>query len=204
MLPAGLRTQGTAGLPARIMTMLQPKGWHSRGYLPHFDSLETIQFVTFRLADNLPRSVLLALRDKDDAIQRIDGELDSGLGACWLNRDDIAALVEETILHFDGARYRLLAWCLVPNHVHVVFGPVAGHSLGDIVRSWKSFTARKANAVLGRSGPFWHADYFDRYMRTEGHFRRTVEYVEQNPVKAGLIGASSDWPWSSAQLRRPW
>ena len=89
--------------------MDQPKGWHSRGYLPHFDSPETIQFVTFRLADSLPQSVIMALRDKDDAVQRIDGELDAGLGACWLRRDDIASLVQDTRLHFDAERYRLLA-----------------------------------------------------------------------------------------------
>jgi putative transposase len=184
------------------MTMLEPKGWHSRGYLPHFDSPETIQFVTFRLADSLPRPVIMALRDRDDAVQRIDGELDAGLGACWLQRDDIASLVQDTLFHFDGERYRLLAWCLMPNHAHVVFEAVAGHGLSSIVGSWKSFTARRANTLLGRSGPFWHADYFDRYMRTEDQFHRTVHYVEQNPVKAGLADSAEDWPWSSAQFRK--
>jgi hypothetical protein len=135
--------------------MDQSKGWHSRGYVPHFDSPETIQFVTFRLADSLPRFVIEALQDKDDAIQRIDVELDSGLGACWLRRDDIASLVQEALLHFDGERYRLLAWCLMPNHVHVVFEAVASRNLGDIVRSWKSFTADEPMlflAVADRSG----------------------------------------------------
>jgi putative transposase len=75
-------------------------------------------------------------------------------------------------------------------------------SLSDIVRSWKSFTARRANALLGHPGPFWHADYFDRYMRDEEHFARTVEDVEQNPVKAGLVDKAADWPWSSAGFRK--
>src|SRR5581483_10984806 len=66
--------------------------------------------------------------------------------------------------HSYGQRYRLLAWCLMPNHVHVVMDMLEGKaSLGAIVRSWKSFTARRANEQLGRSGAFWHADYFDRY-----------------------------------------
>jgi len=181
---------------------MQPKGWHSRGYLPHFDSTETIQFVTFRLADSLPRAVVDALRRHEDAIRLIDERLDAGVGACWLGRPDIASLVQAALLHFDGDRYRLLAWCLMPNHAHVVIEIVADNSLSDIVRSWKSFTARHANELLGRSGSFWHPDYFDRYIRNEHHLARTVDYVENNPVTAGLAGSPEDWSWSSARFRR--
>ena len=182
--------------------MMNPKGWHSRGYLPHFDSPETIQFVTFRLADSLPRAVMEAQLGRDGAVLTIDQELDAGLGECWLRKPDIAALVQQALLHFDGARYRLLAWCLMPNHVHIVIEIVDGESLSDIIRSWKSFTARGANSLLGRTGPFWHPDYFDRYMRDEDHLARTVEYVEENPVKAGLVNVAADWPWSSASRRK--
>ena len=181
--------------------MAQARGWHSRGYLPHFDSPETIQFVTFRLADSLPRAVIEALNFQADAVQRIDLELDGGSGACWLRRPEIASLVQDSLLHFDGDRYRLLAWCLMPNHVHVVIEIPGSHSLSDIVRSWKSFTSRRANVQLGRSGPFWHADYFDRYIRDEEHLARTIEYVENNPVKAGLVDAATDWTWGSAHVR---
>jgi len=182
--------------------MTQARGWHSRGYLPHFDSPKTIQFVTFRLADSLPRAVIEALNAQADAVQRVDHELDNGLGACWLRRPDIAALVQDALLlHFDGDRYRLLAWCLMPNHVHVVIEIPGNHSLSDIVRSWKSFTSRRANAHLGRTGSFWHADYFDRYIRDDEHLARTIEYVEQNPAKAGLVDVAAGWLWSSARLR---
>jgi putative transposase len=105
------------------------------------------------------------------------------------------------LLHFDEGRYRLLAWCIMPNHVHVVIEILDRPSLSEIVGSWKSFTAKQANAKLGRSGSFWHADYFDRYMRNEDHLTRTIEYVEYNPVKAGLVEVASIWPWSSARLR---
>jgi REP element-mobilizing transposase RayT len=87
------------------------------------------------------------------------------------------------------------------NHVHVVIEMRDGPSLSEIVGSWKSFTAKRANAQLGRSGPFWDADYFDRYMRNEDHLARTVDYVEQNPVKAGLVDVASKWRWSSARFR---
>ncbi len=179
-----------------------PKGWHSRGYLPHFDSPETIQFVTFRLADSLPRSIVEGLTLQGDTVRRVDQELDAGWGECWLRRPEIAKLVQDALLHFDGERYRLLAWCIMPNHVHIVIEMLGSHSLIDIMASCKSFTARRANAQLSRSGPFWHPDYFDRYMRDEDHLGRTIDYVEQNPVKAGLVSAATDWPWSSACLRK--
>jgi REP element-mobilizing transposase RayT len=161
-----------------------------------------VQFVTFRLADSLPSAVSTALLHHEDGVHRIDRDLDTGLGACWLARPEIASLVEGALLHFDGERYRLLAWCLLPNHVHVVIEMPGGHPLGDTVRSWKSFTARHANARLRRTGPFWHADYFDRFMRNEDHLAATIEYVEQNPVKTRLIDVATAWPWSSARLRK--
>ncbi|HEY6981054.1 REP-associated tyrosine transposase [Reyranella sp.] len=103
--------------------------------------------------------------------------------------------------YFDGKRYRLLAWCIMPNHVHVVVEPADGQTLGAIVHSWKSFSAKQANGILGRSGPFWHRDYFDRFIRDEGHLARTIHYVEDNPVKAGLVSMPSEWPWSSSRFR---
>ena len=181
--------------------MAELKGWHSRGYLPHFDSPETIQFVTFRLADSLPRQAVERIRMQKHALQHLDHELDAGLGACWLGRSEIASLVEDALFHFDGQRYHLLAWCIMPNHVHIVIEMIGDQSLSKVVWSWKSFTAKQANAVLQRSGAFWDVDYFDRYMRNEEHLFRTIEYVEQNPVKASLCSAAAEWPWSSARFR---
>jgi REP element-mobilizing transposase RayT len=181
--------------------MMRQRGWHSRGYLPHFDSIETIQFVTFRLADSLPRAVVEQLARRPDGLAEADKRLDAGLGACWLRDPHIAEVVQDALLHFDGDRYRLLAWCVMPNHVHTVFEPGGEQPLGAIIRSWKSFTAKAANRILRRDGPFWHKDYFDRYMRDEGHLNRSIGYVEDNPVRAGLASTPADWPWSSAKLR---
>ncbi len=142
-----------------------------------------------------------SLRLKEDAVYFLDRELDSGLGACWLRNPEIAVTVEQSLLHFDNDRYRLLAWCLMPNHVHVVIEMLQGAVLGDIVGSWKSYTGRRANQKVGRFGPFWHADYFDRYMRDEDHLQRTIGYVENNPVKAGLVKEPENWVWSSARHR---
>jgi REP element-mobilizing transposase RayT len=177
------------------------KGWHSRGYLPHFDSAETVQFVTFRLADSLPRAVAATLLNLPDSFVHIDQQLDTGLGSCWLREPAIAEIVEQALLHFDGERYRLLAWCIMPNHVHVIVAPVGGSTLGAIVQSWKSFTAKEANRRLSRSGSFWHQDYFDRYMRSENHLETTIAYVENNPVTVGLASTPDAWRWSSGRFR---
>ena len=90
--------------------MTEPKGWHSRGYLPHFDSPETVQFVTFRLADSLPQAVLAAMKQDHEMTLALDRELDHCRGECWLRRHEIASLVQDALLHFDGERYRLLGW----------------------------------------------------------------------------------------------
>jgi REP element-mobilizing transposase RayT len=70
------------------------------------------------------------------------------------------------------------------------------------MHSWKSYTSKEANKISGRNGQFWMVDYFDRYMRNENHLIYTIEYIEQNPVKAGLILKASDWRFSSAYRRR--
>jgi len=109
-------------------------------------------------------------------------------------------VVEEALLAFDGVRYRLCAWTVMPNHVHVLFEAFAGRSIGAIIGSWKRFTAREANRHLGRNGAFWQEDYWDRFIRDDAHYAAVVAYIDQNPVKAGLVEASENWLWGSARL----
>ncbi|MGH8476298.1 MAG: REP-associated tyrosine transposase [Methylococcales bacterium] len=191
-----------------------PIGWYSRGYLPHFDAPGTLQFITFRLADSLPRQVLdqleceltqhpLSIRDRERR-KKIEEWLDSGLGCCALKHPRMAEAMQQTLRKFDGERYRLIAWCIMPNHVHCLIEPAM--SLPKIVQSWKSFTGRWAlarNAELGLGVPvpakhFWMREYWDRYIRDEAHFHSAVKYIHDNPVKAGLCHAHRDWPWSRA------
>ena len=93
--------------------------------------------------------------------------------------------------YFEGERYELVAACVMPNHVHAVFAPLHGHGLADILHSWKSFTSKEANKLLGTTGQFWEREYFDRLIRNAAELERTVRYVVENPVKAGL----KDWRW---------
>ena len=196
-----------SSLPAGRMPALPGQAWHSRGYLPHFEGGEIAQSITFRLHDSLPATLraewtaeLEHLSDTEQKLhrrKRIEAALDEGHGACFLVDSRIARLVVDTLRRFDGERYQLHAWCVMPNHVHVLVTPLGTNTLSSIVHSWKSFTANEANRKLGRSGRFWMPEYFDRAIRNERHFRLAVAYIENNPVKAGLCETPEDWPWSS-------
>ncbi len=135
--------------------------------------------------------------------KRIEAALDAGSGQCWLRDAKIAGIVEDALHYFDSERYRLQAWVVMPNHVHVLLTLLEGHSLSSIVHSWKSFTAKEANRALGREGQFWQVEYFDRFIRNEKHFVAALEYIELNPVKAGLCAKREDWEFSSARRRTP-
>ena len=190
--------------PLRAVRYARPvesKGWHSRGYLLHFDSQDTIQFITFRLGDSLPAHVAIQLRGNDRRETATNEALDRGLGACWLKRPEIARLVEDALLIFDAERYRLLAWTIMPNHVHVLLATLPANPIGQVIGSWKRFTGREANKLLDRSGQFWHVDYWDRFIRNEQHFETVLNYIDFNPVKAGLVSEPRLWPWGSARFR---
>ena len=134
--------------------------------------------------------------------KRIQNFLDSGYGSCFLRDDRLAEIVQNALLHFDGDRYALHGWCVMPNHLHVLFTPGEGYRMSGIVHSWKSFTSNQCNSLLGRTGSFWQKEPFDRYIRNERHYHNALAYIESNPVKAGLCNAAQDWLWSSARWVR--
>ena len=191
---------------------LRSSGWHSRGYLPHFDGIALPQFITISLADAIPRKVIDRWREELKFLKleadrvllqrRIEKYLDMGYGEALLKHDSVANMVQDSLLKFDGERYRLFAWVVMPNHVDTLMTRFEGYELKDIFHSLKSYTAHEANKMLHRSGQFWLEDYFDRYIRNAEHFQRTVRYIENNPVKARLCKQPSDWPFSSAWFKR--
>ncbi len=191
---------------------LRSAGWHSRGYLPHFDGTAIPQFITIHLADSIPQKVikrwqeeLKSLKYEQERIlvqRRIEKYLDQGYGEAYLKHTSVATMVQGSLLKFDGTRYRLLAWVVMPNHVHSLMTRVDNCELKDILHSLKSYTAHEANKMLHRRGQFWMEDYFDRYIRNQEHFRKTVQYIENNPVKAHRCKKPSDWPFSSAWFKK--
>jgi len=126
--------------------------------------------------------------------------------------------------HFDGQRYELVAYVVMPNHVHVLIKTYEGFPLSEVVHSWKSFTAHAIAKYLKRCGrdacaplliegwdaraptptptKVWQNDYFDRFIRDERHFAQAIAYIHENPVKAGLCGQPNEWPWSSIHEAR--
>jgi REP element-mobilizing transposase RayT len=191
---------------------LREAGWHSRGYLPHFDGRPMPQFITFHLAGSLPKKVIQRWREELKPLKyeqerivlqrRIEKYLDHGYGDAFLKLPQVARMVQNSLLKFDGVRYRLFAWVVMPNHVHSLLTRFEEFELSDILHSLKSFTSHEANKILHRRGQFWIEDYFDRYIRDQKHFEKTIKYIENNPVKAGLCIEPGDWPYSSARFRK--
>jgi REP element-mobilizing transposase RayT len=175
--------------------------------LPHWQQEGAVYFVTFRLADAVPHRLRTQWESEREAWLRVHPQpwgidvereyherfseaierwLDAGHGSCILRRPNCAAVVAEALRHFDGQRVVQIAWVVMPNHVHTLFVQNAAWSLEKILLSWKGFTARRINALLGRAGNFWQRDYFDRLVRDHKHFANCVRYMRRNPVKAGL------------------
>jgi len=193
-------------------------------YLPHWTRDIAWYAVTFRLWDSLPQHVIeswlferknivktaqqmkrpLSKHEEDRLAhlysEKVERYLDSGFGSCYMKDGRIADVVANALLYFEDQRYNLAAWCVMPNHVHVVVQPFYGikggnpvprSELPDILHSWKSFSAKEANKLLNRSGDFWQAEYYDHLIRDETDFLHAVRYVLQNPMNAGL----KNWKW---------
>ncbi len=188
-------------------------GWSFRGYLPHFDAPERVQSLSFRLGDAVPMEVLekwwmeLGFHEAHfppdhpkqvELRRRIAVYEDAGHGECLLREEWVAQMMRDALLHFDGQHYKLLAWCIMPNHIHALIETVDGHAVSDVVKTWKNYPARRINAKLGRTGALWMADFFDRYIRNAAHLADAIAYIEGNPVKARLCLRSEEWRFGSS------
>jgi len=186
----------------------------SGAYLPHWTKAGAIYHTRLRLSDSLPQSTLNAWKEERKELtkkaaqeektftkteqeqfeflfsEKVEKHLDAGYGSCWLEQQPIATLMRDALMYFDDEHYKLLAWCIMPNHVHIIFQPLTREP-SDILHSWKTYTANRANRLLRRSGSFWQREYFDRIARDQEDLERMVEYVWNNPDNAGL----KNWPW---------
>ena len=200
-------------------------GLHFRGKLPHLKREGAAYFVTFRLADSLPAHEVARLKHERQVVleqapaakspltwheeeqllawycDKVEALLDAGYGACSLSKPEIADSVAGALKHFNGQRYELRAWTIMPNHVHAIVWPMPDYTLSNILHSWKSFTSKAANKLLGRTGEFWQKESFDHWIRDDAEHARLVAYVENNSVKARRATAPENWKWSSACVR---
>jgi REP element-mobilizing transposase RayT len=197
-----------------------------RRQLPHLQLPGATLFVTFRLAGSIPSGILREIKEESERrIRELEsitdpaecarealefsrylfGEweshLDSGReGPDYLRNPQIADMVSESLRYRDGKVYTLEAYCIMPNHVHLVCAPLeedgSFFSIAAIMHSLKRFTARKANQLLNRTGQFWQHENYDHLVRDEAEFGRIIYYVVQNPVKVGLVDHWRDWEWT--------
>ena len=175
--------------------------------LPHWTQDSRIYFVTFRLADSIAQEKLLQWKEELDAWQKNHPDpesdkagterarlyrrkqqdwLDQGYGSCMLCEPRIAEIVEQTLRHFDDKRYHLGDYVIMPNHVHLIVAPCKGHSLPDIMQSWKGFSAREINKSLGKKGTVWMDESFDHIVRSEYYYDKFSTYIRENPANARL------------------
>ena len=125
----------------------------------------------------------------------LENELDAGHGECVLRRPELAEMVTNALRFFDGQRYELGDFVVMPNHVHLLVGGMARNAMLKQVESWKKWSAIKINEALGRSGRFWQDESFDHLVRSEASFEKFRKYIQENPVKAGLKKGEFVW-WS--------
>lgn len=201
--------------------MIAPRNYYKRN-LPHWYPDGKSIFLTWRLYGSLPQSVINWLRIARQRLRKPElssearlfefkklfGKVDSLLdqatsGPVWLKNAEIASLIQAAILQRYAYLYTLWAYVVMANHVHIFLKPKGEATLERITKFLKGFTAREANFRLGRTGQkFWQDESFDHWSRDRDEFIRIVKYIENNPVKAGLVKNPEDWPWSSAAERR--
>ncbi len=198
-----------------------------RRNLPHYQPPGATLFITTRLAGSLPKQVVeqliaeaeqlamlrSAIEPENDQARRAyldqrhlftrwDAALDAAAsGPTWLNDANVAALVAEALHHRDGGVFRLDAFCIMFNHLHLVCKPLERapdqhDPLHKTMQQFKSYTAVQANRLLGRTGAFWHRESYDHALRDGGEQGLAIRYTLNNPVKAGLAAHWHDWPWS--------
>jgi len=174
-----------------------------RGDLPHLFKEGCTYFVTFSLIDSVPEKLRKRRLPEDADVIEFAERYDPAplVGDCLLREPSAASIVESALLHFQGERYALSAWSVMPNHVHAVVTPFADRDLSRILHSWKSFSAHEINKVLARKGRVWEKESFDHLVREKRAFEKFVTYTENNPVVASLCERPEMWPFGSARFR---
>jgi putative transposase len=206
-----------------------------RAKLPHIHPADRIFFITFRLADSLPKSIILKVMREKRAIMlqsrllndgiidknfkyhieklyfnKFDNLLKNNSGNCWLKNPKIAQLLANKIHSFDSIRYKLICYCIMPNHVHLVIdtsginlinksnkhGASRKYPLTETLRLIKGSSARLCNISLNRIGQFWQHESYDHYIRNEEEFNKIIRYVLSNPIRAGLVNNWIDWQFT--------
>ncbi|MEW5843669.1 MAG: transposase [Bacteroidota bacterium] len=185
-------------------------GHFHRRNLPHLYFNDGIYFITFRLADSPPLEFVKQLRDelansceelslkKKRIFKKYDELLDTTF-VCkkHLSVPEVATIVRNAIQYEDGKDIKVICYCIMPNHVHLVLELLEGNrGISKIMQSIKRVSARRSNEYLKREGKFWQDESFDRWVRNDKELFNTINYVLENPVRAGLVKIWEDWNYT--------
>ncbi len=198
------------GLPVFITTRLH-------GSLPKHVILDLIQkYETESTKLNSLKNEKLKLQRKLEIEQKYFLKYDELLNhynhrVNWLADQRVAHIVADSLHWGNKRKYQLFAFTIMTNHVHIVLEPILPHDhnntpqkpiyvLSGIMESFKKFTAREANQVLGRTGQFWQRESYDRVVRSEKELHNIIQYILMNPVKANLVEKPEDYPWTYVRL----
>jgi len=207
------------------MSTLEKKPYYKRT-LPHFQDEGMTYFITFRLAFTLPENVLQKIRVKrlefnqifdkltheekidmqkeyfyqniisfDELVEKYQNQTD------WIKIPEISDIIQCSLFYHDGKKYDLVAFTLMPNHVHLILTPLKNinqtdYSISGIMHSIKSYSAKKCNQILKQEGQFWYHENFEHTIRDNNDMQRCLDYVINNPVKAGLVEEWTDWKYT--------
>ena len=208
-------------MPQQVRALMKNKEWYRRS-LPHLQPIDGTFNICFRLHGSLPISKIKEIKAERaqqlEALKKIAtdlspriflkmkfeisndyfGKFDSLLdnptsGPIYLGRTSIAKIVQDGLHFWDGKRFRLICYCIMPNHVHLMIDSCEDQ-LFTLLKSIKTYTARLSNQELGRTGnPFWHKESYDNLVRNPRQLAHKAKYILNNPVKAGLVDYWEDW-----------
>jgi REP element-mobilizing transposase RayT len=170
-----------------------------RRNLPHYQQNERIYFVTTRLYFKFPDELCKLIfdyhthrkefLDYDLYLAKIDSPQ-------WLAQNNVSKIVNDTLKYHENLKYILYAYCIMPNHLHILLQPMKGNSLSSIMHSIKSYTAHKMKGIINCGEHFWQNENYDHTIRNTDDFENTLNYIIENPVKAGLVENWEDWKWT--------
>jgi putative transposase len=159
------------------------------------------EFLNF-LSDDLKNMKVQSESERDrEKYSRIQSHLDTGFGSCILRESESAKIVQDALLFLDIKKFDLREWVIMPNHVHFLARFEEGKLMSKALHSLKSYTAHELKKLHPEMESIWQAESFDRYIRNEEHFLRTVRYIHENPVNAKLCPRAKEFQWSSAFAR---
>ena len=176
--------------------------YETKGNLPHWTQYSKITFITFRLADSLPKHAIdFILTEYESLRHRLEKDanpanlarlkairhnqlekyLDKGYGSCLLRNNIFRDIVVDALHYDNGLSYILHSYVIMPNHIHILIEPIGSATIQNITQTIKSVSSHNINKITLQKGSIWQKDYFDRIIRNEDHYMRVLEYIRNNP-----------------------